>query len=271
MVFAFCTSFALATPASGQGTHDEDSMAEDASATEPAPSTSEDSEPNADEARRHFELGMRALQSARFHDAVRELTVSHRLLPNVANAFNLAVALLRVARVRESVTLFEDLLSGSFGELEAAQRSAIQTRIDEAERALAELHVHVVGTEIARISVDGADVGETQSGVLTVRVDPGPRRVEATAAGFDDAAETTRAESGAAATVELTLSPRSQETSSSSTRRRRRWLAVTLSLVAAGTAGLILGLALHDRSKDPVVDPVTGIGETLRPSPGFHF
>lgn len=259
-----CASILFASQASSQ-----EMEAREAESTEHTAEAQGD--PRAEDARRHFEVGMRALTDARFHDAARELAISHRLLPNVANAFNLAVALLRVARVQESIALFEALLSGSFGELEAAQRTAIQTRIDEAARALAELHVQIRGTEVARIVVDGQEVGETRSGVLSVHVDPGPRRVEAAAEGFEDAAETARAESGAAVTVELTLSPRSRETLPSRARRRR-WLAVSLSLVAAGAVGLVLGLTLPGRRADPVVDPITGIGETLRaPAPGFRF
>lgn len=227
------------------------------------------------EARRLFERGTEALRADDLEEALAALSESHALLPIVPNTFNLAVALLRAARVRESIALLEGLLEARFGALEPAQRASIQSRLDEARAALAHLRISVAGPDRVSVWVDGVELASLSEAQLreplSLEVDPGAHHVAVRAPGFVSEAREVELAAGAEVGVAFALRAESSSSSSSSSAAEAGesqdstwiWVVVSLVVLAAG-AGLATTLALTlPTQADPVVDPVTGLGETL--------
>ena len=152
---------------------------------EPARDVSEPSA--ADRARARFEAGRRAIDEARYADAVVLFREAHALAPNVSTAFNLALALAHVGDTLEAIALFEALLAAEHGELRPEQGEDVRRRIDAAREELATLHISVSGAPRAIVSVDGEQLAEVIAGgaALAVRVDPGDHEVVARAAAGD--------------------------------------------------------------------------------------
>lgn len=133
-------------------------------------------------ARQLFEQADGALSGGRFAEARDLLRRSLALYPHTATAFNLAVALRGTGEIRAAVQTFDQLLSGSHGELDAEQRAQAETLREETAAEVGVVRITTSGAPRVEIRVDGVRVGEIDDGgSLEWRCDPGPRVVTASA------------------------------------------------------------------------------------------
>jgi len=142
------------------------------------------------EARTLFEDGVRMSREERWAEALDRFRRSRALVPRPSTLFNIAIALDRLGRARESIAAIDEYLTISDPVRdEADRREAVRLRV-EAQARLAHLTVAVVVAD-ATVELDGApiDPGTEQL------VDPGDHVLVANAPGY----RTTR--------VSLTLAP----------------------------------------------------------------
>ena len=234
-----------------------------------------------EEARLSFEEGTLALREQRYDEAASALRRSLELMPNVANAFNLAVALRGAGRLTDALDILDRLLLDEFGELDEERRPVVgeERRLVRAERP--QLVVSVRGVPQAVVEVDGNTVGTVSGAGLVVDVDPGERTVRVTAADAEPVERTVEVARGAMARVTMTVAPTPVQTaveaqptvpSEPEPQDReepgtsggvRAWPFIVGALALVGLAvGLAIGLQ-GVRSEDPISDPVTGLGMTL--------
>jgi hypothetical protein len=246
--------------------------------SEPTPSADE-SEP-AIEARAAFEAGTAALRDGHYDEAVVQLTRSHDLLPNVANAFNLAVALLRAGRPRESLALLRALEDDLHGPLSEEQRTAIDQRIAETLSRVAQLDVVVErvpgddgGPARAILEVDGAEIAELEIGpggsrTRRVELDPGDHTIAVRAPRYAPATRSVAVTAGSSSVTSFVLAPEvavavtpPQQPPEGGVDETALWVGLIAGAVALAAGGITLGVWLDEPRL--VVDPETGIGETL--------
>ncbi len=133
-------------------------------------------------ARALFEEADAALTAGRFAEARDLLRRSLGLYPHVASGFNLAVAYRGTGEIRAAIRTLDELLDGTYGALDGAQRAQARALRGEVEAELGTLRIALAGPARAEIRVDGTRVGDLEDGgALEWRVDPGPRLVTASA------------------------------------------------------------------------------------------
>ncbi|MEM9188647.1 MAG: hypothetical protein AAGF12_05700 [Myxococcota bacterium] len=177
--------------------------AQDQASEEPAAQDQASEEPSA-QAEALFEEGTAALQEGRFAEAVERYTASLDLLPQLATAFNLAVALRGVGRTRAAVELFDELLDERYGAFDDAWRATAEELRRETVREIARLSITLEGAEAAQLRIDGVPAGELRAGApLLRRVDAGTHVLAALASGRATEDVSVRVERGGEATVEL--------------------------------------------------------------------
>ncbi|MEM9193534.1 MAG: hypothetical protein AAGF12_30445 [Myxococcota bacterium] len=231
-------------------------------------SSPEDATGNETEARRLFEEGTAALRANRLPEAERLLRASHERLPNIANAFNLAVALRKSGKIRAALRLLEQIDDGDFGSLEADRHEAVTAEADQARAELATLRIVTSPTVRASVRANGEPLGFVEERPLSVRVDPGAVAIEVRADGYEQATRELTLLRGDRRTVEFVLRPEVHDAPASEPEDEGGslvWLWVGLSAAAAIGGGIALAILLQPGEADPIVDPVTGIGETLIP------
>jgi tetratricopeptide (TPR) repeat protein len=160
---------------------------------------------DAKDARTLFEQGRSALSTGRFAEARDLFKRSLALVPKSGSAFNLAVALRGTGEAAEAVGTLDRLLAGDYGALAKAQRNEAESLRSQALGDVAILEIIVVGSESARIKIDGVEV--TLGSDRTRTVDAGLHSIEASASGFTNAEQRLEATRGGRAKVELTLIP----------------------------------------------------------------
>ncbi len=216
---------------------------------------------------RSFASGSAALRAGRFHEARDLLRDAHRAANAVGTAFNLGVALRGTGEVRECAALFEELLSGTFGEATADVAAQSEALRDECRSAEATLTVRV--SQAATVHVDGVPIGDIEPDApRDVPLDPGAHVITAAHQGFVTAQERVllaRAEHGS---VTLALIPAVTAALSSSgpepTDRpsdtasvlEEAWFWVLVIGVGLAVGGVALGVALTPPSvAEPVGSP----------------
>lgn len=236
-----------------------------------------------EEARRKFEEGTLALREQRYGAAADALRRSLELMPNVANAFNLAVALRGAGRLTDALDILERLLLDEFGELGEERRPVVGEERRQVRAERPQLVVSVRGVPQAVVAVDGRTVGTVSGAGLVVDVDPGERSVRVTATGAEPVERTVEVARGSMARVTMNVAPTPAETAANAENLQptetpapeepgepgtarggiRAWPFIVGALALAGVAvGLAIGLQ-GVRTEDPISDPVTGVGMTL--------
>lgn len=227
-------------------------------------------DPAPEDARALFEAGTEALRRGAYDESIDLLSRSHALLPNVANAFNLGVALLRAGRVVRARDLLSQLESGAFGALADEQRAAVGERMREAESTLAVLEIAVRGAANPTLRIDGV-VLETEGAEARVEVDPGAHRLEVQAPGAVSETRDLEMRPGVVTNLVIELHPEPPPPVAvveATSDDGWVWALGTTGVVLA-VGGVVLGVVLGTMGPRPITDPVTGIGETLTVSTRF--
>ena len=111
-----------------------------------------------EEARRHFDAGIKLLEKQDFNGAAAELSRSVESFANKNNIYNLANAYVALHRYGEALRLFERLLNELDSSLDEAMRKDAKKQIEELTSLVAALRI-VVAEDGATISVDKERVG----------------------------------------------------------------------------------------------------------------
>ncbi len=231
-----------------------------------------------EEARLKFEEGTLALREQRYDEAASALRRSLELMPNVANAFNLAVALRGAGELTSALDILDRLLLDEFGELDEERRPVVGEERRQVRAERPQLVVSVRGVPEAMVAIDGTTVGTVSGAGLVVDVDPGARTVRVTADGAEPVERSVEVERGSMERVTMNVVPTPTRTAEQAepsvpepepeeperpSSGIRAWPFVVGGLVLAGLAvGLAIGLQ-GVRTQEPLSDPVTGVGMTL--------
>jgi hypothetical protein len=152
-----------------------------------------------------FDDGSRAMQSGRFAEAVTALRASLDASPRSATAFNLAVALRGTGDSLAAIALFDALLAGKYGALDASKEQGVTELRDATKRDLATLSILVRGAP-SEVRIDGKDPTSLTEGMrVERRVNPGKHRVIVVATDRETADREVDLKPGATATLEIDL------------------------------------------------------------------
>lgn len=140
------------------------SLAQPSSTRRASPSANTDPQR---QARSQFDDAARAIAEGRFAEARDLLRSSLALFPRPATAFNLAIALRGTGETRAAVAVFDALLSGEYGRLNAAQQEEARTLREGAAAEIATLVVLAEGRDELELRVDALEpirlaAGETR-------------------------------------------------------------------------------------------------------------
>lgn len=157
-----------------------------------------------EEAKTHFDAGLRSIQEGRFADAIAPLRKSLSEKPRPATAFNLAVALRGTGQLVEASVVFDQVLHGDYGDLSASQRAEVRTLRDQTEADVAVLSVHIVGPKDYDARLDGEVLLND-----TRRVNPGAHRLVVSARDHRTEERAIQLEKGEKRSLSVTLAPAS--------------------------------------------------------------
>jgi len=232
------------------------------------------------EARTLFTLGVQMAEAERWAEAEKSFARSEALVPRASTAFNRALALYRLGRIREMLLALERFLERSDPVTDARDRSHAESLRQSGQRALATLVLRVSPAD-ATVRVDGEPLGETAGDAeRKMAVDPGDHVVTADGPGLEPARVEVSVSAGEQAPVALTLSRRPEAAPpapsmlrSTSPPDEGSWtvplgplvltLAGAASLVGAGVTGIIAldldsrieaGCTSQDRCYDDLAD-----------------
>jgi len=137
--------------------------------------------PAADEARRHFEIGLDLVQRRAFDSALAEFLRSRELYPTAAALLNAAVCLRELARAEEALDMYEELNARFGTQVSPADRRGIDTDVAALADRVGAIDVSS-DPPGARVVVDGRDRGATPL-AKGVRVTVGRHAVRVVAEG----------------------------------------------------------------------------------------
>ncbi len=121
--------------------------------------------------------GVQALEAGQSERALELFSQAFEMAPDAERGLALAATLQERERFSEAIVLYDRILEGELGELDADRASAIATARRQAERAQAVLHVQVEGDALD-VELDDRPVGTVRRGAaLTLRLDPGTYRI----------------------------------------------------------------------------------------------
>lgn len=152
------------------------------------------------EARRLFEEGIHAVDGEQWAEALDRFTRSRAIVERPSTVLNIATALSRLGRARESVREFEHYLTIATSPADRAQREQVRSLMETTRASIARLTL-TVAPETAAVTVDG-EAMQVGGGVRELLLDPGHRVFVVRAAGHTDQ------------TFELELAPGSRITHS---------------------------------------------------------
>lgn len=157
-------------------------------------------------ARALFTAGVEALQADEPERARAHFEESLRLHAHPATAFNLAVALHELGRLRDAEQYLGALRAGRYGELDEEASTAARALLTEVRSGLATLDVQVRGV-VDEAQVDGEERGRvTADGApLLIETDPGEHELRAVSEAGSSPPRTVRVEPGGGASVVLEI------------------------------------------------------------------
>jgi hypothetical protein len=206
-------------------------------------------------ARELFERGVDALHAGHASEGRDLLRRSDDLCPTFAAEFNLAVAHRRTGEPTEAVRLLEALLSRE--DLSSDERERLSEQLDQARRETGAIEIVVSGAPSAEVTIDGVSRGQASETPLRVIVDPGAHIVSARAG--TEATRRIEVARGATEQLDMRVEPETHVGGGEDLT----WLWVTLGIAAIVAAGVITTVVVIDNQPGVVVDPITGIRETL--------
>lgn len=160
------------------------------------------------DARALFDEAIGDIGQGRYAVAVEKLRRSLELAPRTATAFNLGVALRGTGDSLAATQVFDEVLAGRYGPIDAEQTAQVAALRDEVRRDLVTLTIRVTTGADVLVAVDGREVATLERGAeTTVTVNPGTRRITGQATDFEPARTEITVERGSTRTVELALEP----------------------------------------------------------------
>ena len=213
------------------------------------------------EARHAFDAG----HLPRARDLLRR---SLALSPRRATAVNLARVLRATGDMVDAEGLIESLLEGHYGELDPADRTAMQALLEEVRRDIVTLTVELRGAAGGELRIDGVEVARLRAGRQHVsRLDAGPHVVNVTTEDGRRVEQRVDAARGEQIAVRLTVPSRArgggdQVEVDGGGFWSTAWPWVGLAAIAIGGAVLLWAVTRPDA--EPTTDPVWGHAEALR-------
>jgi hypothetical protein len=214
------------------------------------------------EARELFSTARDAFDAGDFQRARDLLRRSLELAPRRATGVNLARVLRATGEMLAAEDLIESLLAGHYGPLDAADRPAMETLLEEVRRDVATLTVELRGASRGALRIDGVDVttlGQNQR--HEARLDAGPHVVTVTTEDGRVVEQRVNAQRGEQIAVRLTV-PAGRDSASPSEDDEgggffsTAWPWIGLAAIAAGAVVVVILLSQPDQ--DLTEDPVWG-------------
>jgi hypothetical protein len=156
------------------------------------------------EARGLFERGVKLAGEERWAEAEQAFSESELLVPRASTAYDRALALYRLGRLREMLAELDRFVSWSDPTRDAEDRASAEKLRQNADAALGTLTVHVAPAD-AVVIVDRDVIRGTDERFL--RLDPGDHLLSLHREGFVDARQTVRVTAGEHVRLALTLEP----------------------------------------------------------------
>lgn len=158
-----------------------------------------------DDAGRLYDEGVAALEAGESERALDLFRRAFELGPSTEHGLALAATLQQREQLTEAIDLYDRLLGGELGDLDADRTRAIEQARRQADRARAVLHVRVEGDALD-VEIEERPVGTVRRGAaLTLRLDPGTHRIRGGIDGHFGAP--TSIELGRGEQREVTLTP----------------------------------------------------------------
>jgi len=160
--------------------------------------------PREAQARALFDRGIQMAEAERWSEAEKDFARADALVPRASTAFNRALALYRLGRLREMVGELERFLERSDATKDAQDRAQATSLKASGEAALGTLVVSLTPPE-ATLEIDGEVPPSGEGPRNEVRVDPGDHRVVAAMAGYEPASSQVSVSPGERVPLSLTL------------------------------------------------------------------
>lgn len=155
------------------------------------------------EARAAFQDGVRQYAEHHYAEALESFRRAYRVRPHPSVLVNIANCHMALNQPQQAVTLFERYLSDPSNTLSTEQRLEIQHGLEEAQRQLAQVTVHVVPAG-AEVFLDGDLIGVAPLR-RAIATGPGPHVIEARLSGTASQQHQARLAPGGQLTVTLDL------------------------------------------------------------------
>jgi hypothetical protein len=146
-----------------------------------------------EQARLHFQQGVRAAQESRWPDAIQELEAARAIRANAAVHFNLGLAYRAVGRNHDAIASFEEFLRVAGPRVPPARGREARGYVQTLRAGIAQLLIAVTPADAA-VAVDGTRVASLDA---PHRVDPGRHVVVVDALGFRTASRVVAVRPGA--------------------------------------------------------------------------
>lgn len=163
-------------------------------------------DPQTQEARTHFQNGVKLFQDGNFPGAIAEFEASYRLKAGPGALKNIALCQKALFRYGEAVETLNRVLSLHASELTAEDKTAIDTAIAELTALVGSIEIKVTPHD-ARVFVDGRYV-DPKERAAGVQLNTGEHAITADAAGYSKLQKSIRVAGGQKnVLVELALTP----------------------------------------------------------------
>jgi hypothetical protein len=165
----------------------------------PEPSAEESTQ----EARRHFQNGIKLFRENDFKGALAEFEAAYRFKPGASSLQNIALSLKQLHRYAEAAAALETLLSRHGADLTEPEAKAVNAALSELDGLTATLLVKVTPAG-ARVTLDGRSLSELEQ-KQGIRASVGEHTLSAEATGYEPASEVVRLASREKRQAELRL------------------------------------------------------------------
>jgi tetratricopeptide (TPR) repeat protein len=202
-------------------------------------------------AREYFARGELLFDNGEYAQAAELFVLAYKESPHPVVLANVALSYDKAGKLPQAVTAYREYLANQ-------DDPEMQSRLDELEKQVGELHVTCSEGEGCSIRVDGIARGGTP---LVLVVYPGPHQVEATAKGRSPITQKTRVEAGERVQVPMEVNPlpEAEPQSEGSEQKEEKnapyglgipfWVSVGVT-GAAGTVAIVFGaITVNDKKE----------------------
>ncbi len=158
----------------------------------------------ANEANRHFKLGVELYGEQKYSEALVEFQRAYEIFPHPSVLYNLAVTYRELSEYDQAIVYFERFLSEGPGKVDQARLDGAQKELDDLRARVGTITV-TVKPDGAQITVDGKPVGKAPLARPLVR-GPGEHVIAATGPGGQTDSKTVTIAAGDAASADLDVS-----------------------------------------------------------------